>query len=127
MAKRTGATPSGGKHGSREYVPEAGHLIWLSFCPQAGREQAGRRPALVLSPVTYNQRTRLCIACPITTHVKGYPFEVPVPPGLSIQGAVLSDHVRSADWVDRGAVFETLAPPELMSEVKAKLKALIGI
>jgi mRNA interferase MazF len=74
MAKRTGVLPAGGKHGS--YTPDTGDLIWLSFSPEAGREQAGRRPAMVLSPRSYNEPTGLCIVCPVTSYVKDYPFEV---------------------------------------------------
>ena len=96
MKKRTGGTPSGEKRGSHAYVPETGHLVWFSFSPQAGREQAGRRPALVLSPRSYNARAGLCLICPITSQVKDYPFEVPLPDGLPISGVVLSDHLRSA-------------------------------
>src|SRR3954453_9876042 len=103
MAKRTGAKPSEKKHGSTEYVPDSGDLIWLSFSPQAGREQAGRRPALVLSPRSYNAKVGLCLACPVTHHAKGYAFEVALPDGLPVQGVVLADHVKSADWRERGS------------------------
>ena len=87
MKKRTGGTPSGEKRGSHVYVPETGHLVWFSFSPQAGREQAGRRPALVLSPRSYNARAGLCLICPITSQVKDYPFEVPLPDGLPFPGS----------------------------------------
>src|SRR5580692_1036593 len=103
MKKRTGAHPSGGSRGSAAYVPDAGDLIWLSFSPQAGREQAGRRPALVLSPRGYNERAGLCAVCPVTSRAKGYPFEVALPDGLAVAGVVLSDHVKSADWQVRDA------------------------
>lgn len=80
-----------------EYVPDKGDLIWLDFNPQVGREQAGRRPALVLSPKPYNEKTSLAIVCPITSQIKGYPFEVPLPKNLPLAGVILSDHVKSLD------------------------------
>ena len=126
MKKRTGGTPSGEKRGSQVYVPESGHLVWFSFSPQAGREQAGRRPALVLSPRSYNARAGLCFICPITSQVKDYPFEVPLPDGLPISGVVLSDHLKSADWRARSAEYAGLAPAEVLAEVRAKLKPLLG-
>jgi mRNA interferase MazF len=127
MAKRTGAKPSATRRGSEGYVPDAGDLIWISFSPQAGREQAGRRPALVLSPRTYNERAGLCAACPVTNRAKGYPFEVPLPDGLAVAGVVLSDHVKSADWQARAAEYAGEAPEEILAEVRAKLKPLLGI
>src|SRR5437660_10160294 len=99
MTKRIGAAPSGGKRGN--YIPHTGDLLWLSFSPQAGREQAGRRPALVLSPRSYNGPAGLCLVCPVTSQVKHYPFEVALPDGLPIHGVVLADHVKSADWRHR--------------------------
>src|SRR5579859_5198728 len=87
------------------YVPDRGDAIWLDIDPQAGREQAGRRPVLVLSPALYNRRAGLAIICPITSRVKGYPFEVLLSTGLPISGVVLSDHVRSVDWRVRKATF----------------------
>lgn len=80
------------------YVPDAGDFVWLTFDPQAGREQAGRRPALVLSPRAYNETAGLAVVCPITNQVKGYPFEVPVPSGQGPTGVILADHVKSVDW-----------------------------
>ena len=109
------------------YVPDRGDLIWLSFDPQAGREQAGRRPALVLSPGTYNGRTRLALACPITSQVKGYPFEVRLPPGLPISGVVLADHLRSIDWQARRADPIGVAPPSIIDEVLRRLAPLLGM
>jgi mRNA interferase MazF len=76
---------------ARAYVPDTGDLVWLTFDPQAGHEQRGRRPALILSPRSYNSKARLAIACPITSHVKGYPFEVPLPQGGKISGVILAD------------------------------------
>ena len=80
------------------FVPDAGDLVWLTFDPQAGHEQAGRRPALVLSPRSYNQKSGLALVCPVTNQVKGYPFEVPLPPGCGASGAILADHLKSLDW-----------------------------
>ena len=86
---------------SATYVPETGDLVWLSFDPQAGREQAGRRPALVLSPRTYNAKSGLALVCAVTNQVKGYPFEVPVPEASGATGVILADHVKSVDWKTR--------------------------
>jgi mRNA interferase MazF len=109
------------------YVPDRGDLVWFTFDPQAGREQAGRRPALVLSPAPYNRRASLALVCPVTNQAKGYPFEVALPEGLSISGVVLADHVKSADWTARRAQFVTKTPPELIAEVTAKLRPLLGL
>jgi mRNA interferase MazF len=95
-------------------VPERGDLVWVDFDPQLGREQAGRRPALVLTPASYNRPAGLAIFCPITGHAKGYPFEAPLPPGLQVQGVVLSDHARSLDWRKRRAKFICVAPAEVL-------------
>lgn len=110
---------------SEPYLPEAGDVIGLTFDPQAGREQAGRRPALVLSPASYNRMTRLCVLCPITSQIKGYPFETLIPAGLEITGAVLSDQVKSLSWTDRNAQFIARMPPPVTADVKAKIKALL--
>jgi mRNA interferase MazF len=112
---------------ARAYVPDAGDLVWLTFDPQAGHEQRGRRPALILSPRLYNAKTQLAIACPITSHVKGYPFEVQLPAGGANAGAVLADHVRNLDWQARRVVFETKAPAEVLPEVRERLRVLLGI
>ncbi len=125
MAKRTGARPSGAKPGKA--APDAGDLIWLSFTPQAGREQAGRRPALVLSPRAYNEKVGLCLVCPVTHHAKGYAFEVPLPEGLAIQGVILADHLKSADWHERGSDPIASAPADVLDEVRGKLKPLLGM
>ena len=109
------------------YVPDAGDLVWLTFDPQAGHEQRGRRPALILSPRAYNRRARLAIACPITSQVKGYPFEVLLPPGSTIGGAVLADHVKNLDWQVRRAVFEAKAPAEIVTDVRERLRVLLGL
>src|SRR5260370_18414405 len=109
------------------FVPDAGDLVWLTFDPQAGHEQRGRRPALILSPRAYNLRSRLAVACPITSHVKGYPFEVPLPAGGTITGAVLADHLKNLDWEARRAVFESKAPIDVAADSREKLRALLGL
>ena len=126
MAKRIGARPEAGKPGRAAEVPDCGDLIWLSFTPQAGREQAGRRPALVLTPRSYNAKVGLCLVCPVTQQAKGYAFEVALPAGLPVQGIVLADHVKSADWRERDCEVVAKVPAEVVEEVLAKLKALLG-
>ena len=106
------------------YVPEAGDIVWLDFQPQAGHEQAGHRPAVVLSPALYNGRTGLMLCCPMTTRIKGYPFEVTVPGPKP--GAVLADQIRSLDWKARKAKLKGKLPPAQLSEVRSKAAALIG-
>lgn len=108
------------------YVPARGDLVWLQFSPHAGREQAGHRPALVLSQEDYNRASGLALLCPITSRIKGYSFEVPLPAGLKVQGAILSDHVRSVDWVARGVERIAPAPPEVVKIVLAKAMALLA-
>ena len=108
------------------YVPERGDAVWINLNPQAGHEQAGRRPAVVLSPSAYNRRVGLAILCPITNQVKGYPFEVRIPPGLSVTGVVLSDQVKSLDWRARHAEFIHALPRETVGEVLAKLATLLS-
>ena len=112
---------------TRAYVPDAGDLVWLTFDPQAGREQRGRRPALILSSRVYNAKARLAIACPITSQVKGYPFEVPLPPAGTIVGVVLTDHVKNLDWQTRKVVFEAKAPADVLTDVRERLRALLGL
>lgn len=107
------------------YVPDAGHVVWLEFSPQAGHEQAGRRPGLVLSPRIYNEKSSVALFCPITSKVKGYPFEVLLPPSMRVTGVVLSDQVRSLDWRARQARFEEQAPAQVVREVKEKLSVLL--
>ena len=108
------------------YVPERGHAVWLSLYPQAGHEQAGRRPVLVLSPATYNARTSLALLCPITTQVKGYPFEVSLPEGLPVRGVVLSDQLKSLDWRARQAEWICRIPRETVMAVLGKLGRLLA-
>lgn len=111
----------------RAYVPEAGDLVWLTFDPQAGHEQRGRRPALILSPRAYNARAGLAIACPVTTHAKGYPFEVALPAASAVAGVVLADHVKSLDWHERRATFAARAGTDLLDEVRERLRPLMGL
>lgn len=99
------------------YIPSRGDLVWVEFDPQAGHEQAGRRPALVLSPKEYNERVGLMLCCPITSRIKGYPFEVLLPDGLGITGAVLCDQVRNFDWQARRTSFIQAAPKEIVGAV----------
>ena len=107
------------------YVPERGDVVWITFNPQAGHEQAGRRPAVVLSPKAYNGKVGLAILCPITTQVKGYPFEVLIPDGLPVNGVILSDQVKSLDWKVRNAEKACSLPEETMKKVLQRVKALI--
>ena len=107
------------------YVPERGDAVWISFHPQAGHEQAGRRPALVLSPSAYNRTVGLALLCPITNQGKGYPFEVVLVPGLGVTGAVLSDQVKSLDWRARQAELICAVPEAVMAAVLQKLEALL--
>ena len=107
------------------YVPDRGDVVWLSFTPQAGHEQAGRRPALTVSPRIYNARAGLGLFCPLTSHVKGYPFEVAVPAGFAIGGVILSDQVRSLDWQARAAEYVMTLPEHVVSEVMSKLRTLL--
>jgi mRNA interferase MazF len=112
---------------AKAYVPDAGDLVWLTFDPQAGHEQRGRRPALILSPRIYNAKARLAVACPITSQVKGYPFEVALPTGGAITGVVLADHVKNLDWQARKVVFEAKAGADVVTEVRERLRALLGL
>lgn len=110
----------------RGYVPERGDAIWLDFDPQAGREQAGRRPAIVLSPAAYNGKSGLAIICPVTSRVKGYPFETALPDDLPLSGVVLADHARSLDWNSRHAELICQLPPAVVQDIAAKLIALVA-
>ena len=109
---------------ARPYVPAAGDVVWLESSPQAGHEQAGHRPALVLSPASYNGKTGMMICCPMTSQIKGYPFEVIV--SKNPPSAILSDQVKSLDWRVRRAKRKDSVTTDTMLEVRGKLKALIG-
>jgi mRNA interferase MazF len=108
------------------YVPDRGHVVWLSFTPQSGHEQAGRRPAVILSPASYNSKVGLCLACPVTSQIKGYPFEVALPPRFPVSGVVLADQLKSFDWRSREAEFITALPAEVTAETLAKASALLA-
>jgi mRNA interferase MazF len=109
---------------AKGWTPEAGDIVWLQFNPQAGHEQAGRRPAIVLSPAGYNGKTGLMLCVPLTTRVKGYPFEVAVKSG---KGSVaLADQVKCLDWRARDATRKGKASPSELEEIRAKLRALVG-
>lgn len=109
---------------ARRYVPDAGDIVWLEFSPQAGHEQAGHRPALVLSPASYNNKTGMMLCCPMTTQIKGYPFEVIIN-AKDIRGAVLADQVKNLDWRARKATPKGKASTEELDEVRAKIAALL--
>ena len=106
------------------YVPDAGDIVWVSFNPQAGREQAGHRPAVVLSPAAYNAKTSLMVCCPMTTQIKNYPFEVVI--SAENPSAVLADQVKSLDWRKRRARRKGAISAAELAEVRAKIRALIG-
>jgi len=105
-------------------VPDAGDIVWLSFNPQKGHEQAGYRPALVVSPRAYNSKTGLMLCCPITTQIKGYPFEVLI--AGNPKSVVLSDQVKSLDWTARQTVYKDKASQQELADVKNKIAILIG-
>jgi mRNA interferase MazF len=109
------------------YIPNKGDIIWLNFNPQSGHEQAGLRPALVISPKEYNQKVGLGLFCPITSNRKGFPFEVIIPEGLKVKGVILSDHVKSLDWKMRKAKFACKLDKKIMKEVTDKLSLLISL
>ena len=124
--KWTRGRRSVGKRGSAvAYVPERGDVVWISLSPQAGHEQAGRRPAVVVSPRSYNGKVGLGLFCPITSHVKGYPFEVAIPASLPVSGVVLADQVRSLDWRVRQAKFAVRLPGNTSAEIVGKLAVLL--
>ena len=108
------------------YIPRSGDLIWLDFDPQSGREQAKRRPALVITDETYNRASGLVVVCPLTSRRKPYPFVVPVSVD-KIEGAVLVDHLKSLDWAARRAQFHSKADPALLAQARAYVAVLLGI
>ena len=108
------------------YVPARGDVVWISLDPQIGHEQAGRRPAVVLSPAVYNGRVGLAILCPMTRQVKGYPFEVRIPEGLGVDGVVLADQVKSLDWRARQAELAGELPAATVSEILGILNTLLA-
>ena len=110
----------------KNYIPEQGDLIWIEFNPQAGHEQAGLRPALVISPISYNGAVGLALMCPITSKVKGYPFEVVLSKKFKISGAILSDQIKNLDWRIRKAKYISRASAEIVKEVIEKIRAVIA-
>ena len=107
------------------YIPQRGDVVWINMHPQAGHEQAGRRPAVVLSPRSYNEKVGLALFCPVTSQVKGYPFEVIIPPGLQVTGVILSDQVKSLDWKIRNAEYYDKVPETVVVEIFKKLSTLL--
>lgn len=112
-------TPAGG------YVPSRGDVVWITLTPQAGHEQAGRRPALVLSPQRYNGKTGLAVLCPVTNQRKGYPFEIAIPDGLPVTGVILADQVKNLDWQSRQATFGCSLPEDVTQAVVQRLHKLL--
>lgn len=111
--------------GTQGYVPDRGDVVWLQFAPGAGHEQSGRRPALVVSPRSYNGKVGLALLCPITSKAKGYPFEIPLPAKANISGAVLADQVKSLDWRARRAEYIAAVSPDIIAEVIAGIQVLL--
>ena len=125
-AKKSGES-SGGKGSQGVYQPDRGDFVYLDFTPQAGTEQAGRRPALVLSPFDFNVATGLMFACPITNQAKGGSFDVDVPRGARLTGVILSHQMRAVDWIARNADFHSKAPEATVLEVLARIEAILEI
>lgn len=109
------------------YVPDAGDLVWLDFDPQAGREQAGTRPAVILSSKYFNLRSSVAFACPISSKVKGYQFQVVLPPGLEVHGVVLCEHMRSLDWRVRKVAYLGRMPDDVLLQVRGVVRTIAGI
>ena len=110
----------------RRYIPDIGDIVWINFTPQSGHEQAGRRPAVVLSPKNYNIRAGLLVCVPVTRQIKGYPFEVALN-GSDVMGAALADQVKSIDWESRGAERKGKAATAEIDEIKAKIRSLLSL
>jgi len=109
------------------YVPDAGEVVWLNFDPQAGHEQAGLRPAVILSSKYFNLRSSVAFACPISSKVKGYQFQVVLPPGLAVHGVVLCEHMRSLDWRARQATYLGRLPDDVLLQVRGVVRTIAGI
>lgn len=125
MADHKAKRPSKPGGQAEIYVPEAGDFVFLDFQPQAGHEQAGRRPALVVSPKAFNERTGLALVCPVTNTVRGWPFEAPIPVEAAITGVVLADQVRSLDWRARNARFYSKAPRDTFTQTLGLVKSIV--
>jgi mRNA interferase MazF len=125
MKQRIGGNLLATRSGSDIYIPDQGDIVWLNFDPQAGHEQNKRRPAIVISPMIYNNLTlHLALVCPITSVIKRYPFEVLLPKGMKTKGAALADQIKSFDWKAREVAFIEKAPISVVVEITAKLKTL---
>ncbi len=111
----------------KNYIPDAGDVVWVDFTPQAGHEQAGRRPAIVLSPRLYNEKAGLAVLCPITSHEKGYPFEVAIPSALAVRGVILADQLKSLDWRHRRVQRFGKLPTSVLDAVRDRVAALLGL
>lgn len=125
MMRSIGGQPLATKSG--DYCPDAGDFIWIDLDPTVGLEQSGRRPAIVVSPHSYNAAAGLCVICPITSRVRGYPFEAVLPEDASVRGVVLADQPRSISWEKRPIAHAGRAPDALLTEVRERLAALLGI
>jgi mRNA interferase MazF len=112
---------------AHSYVPDVGDLVWINFSPQIGHEQAGRRPAVVLSPRLYNEKVGLALMCPVTSRAKGYPFEVALPKASRIRGVILPDHLRSLDWQKRQTQKAGKLPLDTLEEVRIQIATLLGL
>ena len=110
---------------NKEYIPERGDAVWIDMNPQSGHEEAGRRPALILSPGFYNKKAGLALLCPITNQMKGYPFEIVIPQGLNVSGVILSDQIKSFDWKTRRAEFIQGIPERIVLAVLKKIHKLL--
>ena len=108
------------------YVPQRGDVVWITLNPQSGHEQAGRRPAVVLSRGIYNEKVELAILCPVTNQIKGYPFEVLMPDGFPVSGVILADQIKSLDWRVRNAEWICTLPSRVVVEVLQKLGTLLS-
>jgi len=108
-----------------DYIPDRGDVVWINMNPQAGHEKAGRRPAIVLSPGSYNGKVGLALFCPITNQIKGYPFEVVIPSGLKVEGVILADQVKSFNWKIRNAEFYDKIPETVVLSILKKLSTLL--
>lgn len=111
---------------SERYVPDQGDIVWMNFTPQSGHEQAGRRPAVVITPRSYNRRSGLVVCVPVTNQIKGYPFEVPLS-GTGATGAALADQIKSLDWQTRKAERKGKAAAAEMAEIKSRIKSLLKL
>lgn len=110
----------------KDYVPDTCDIVWLNFNPQTGREQSGSRPAVVISPKIYNEKSKSAIFLPITNQEKGYPFEIKIPSGLKVQGVILSDQIKSLDWNHREAQFACKLPKDILKKALNKLTVLLN-